>query len=690
VPTTQKQKQRKVRGILTVNARGFGFVNLDDEPDLFIQLEHLGTALHGDTVEALVFSSSRKNRPAGKITKVVERAERSIVGIYRAREEDAVVHPEDQRLPEVLEVAVKKSDRDVMNSLRSGHVVVAELVTWTDRAQPPLVRITKILGDQDDPGMDLKIIAVSNGLSLEFSEEALGEAQGIKKPEMRKEAKRRWDLRSVPCFTIDPKEARDLDDALSVRQLQSGLFEVGVHIADVSYFVQPGGALDKEARSRATSVYFVDEVLPMLPERLSADLCSLQPGKDRLTYSVVVQLDSLGAIHNVEIGESVIKSRHKFSYEEAQRVLRGGSHEHADSLHLLQLISRTLRHVRTGKGSIDFDVGEKLITVDKDGVPRTVRPKERLEAHRLVEEMMLLANRSIAEWIMQGSTGAERGKQSGNDKRAGRENRSGGDGRASPDAGSGPGGASGQESLPFLFRNHERPRQEDMEAFVAALSNLGIPYKAGDPVTAEDYRNILELIQNLEFKDFIEKIALMSMTRAEYHTENRGHFALAFDAYTHFTSPIRRYADLTVHRLLKQLHGGRRRRGGRGKPKLPSRTELQTICNECNEKSRVAEGAEREYIKMKSMEFLSRRVGNVYEGIISGVTSFGLFVELTRYLIEGLVPLSSLTDDYYSFDEENYRHVGKNSGTVYRLGDRVEVRVKSVSVEERKAVFAIV
>jgi ribonuclease R len=657
-----------------VNARGFGFVALTEEPDIFIPYENLGTALDGDEVEAVVFASSKKRRPAGKVLRVIERAERAIVGIYRSAKGGGEVFPEDDRLPQKLAIPKEKLDKGLSRKLNSGHVVVARLLEWTKREETPVGTVTQVLGGQDDTGMDVKVVAVSKGLELDFPENAQEEARKLSRPNMKQEAKFRADLRDLEVVTVDPAEARDLDDGVSVRQLENGLFEVGVHIADVSHFVPVGSALDEAARQRATSVYFVSEVLPMLPERLSSDLCSLQPGKDRLAYSVLLQVDSLGTVHDTQITESIIKNRHRFSYEEAQKVLAGKGHKNAGTLHVLELISRTLRQVRKNRGSIDFDISEQLISVDKDGVPRTVRPKERLEAHRLVEELMLLANSSIASYVA-----AQQQK--------------------------------GKLKQPFVYRNHEQPKQEDVESFLNVLANVGIPYKMGEAVAPDDYRNVLEIIQNLEFKDFVEKIALQSMTRAQYETANKGHFGLAFDAYTHFTSPIRRYADLTVHRLLKDIaasersrqagagagkQGGKQGSGKQGGGKTQggqarlSASDLQQVCTHCNERERRAESAEREYIRLKSMEFLSRRVGNIYEGVISGVTSFGLFVELTRYLIEGLVPLSNLADDYYEFDEENYRYVGKKHGAAYRLGDRVDVRVESVSVEQRKAELQII
>jgi ribonuclease R len=657
---TSRTRTHTIDGPISITSKGFGFVQVQDGPDVFIAYENLGTAMDGDTVQAELFPRTSRKKPAGRVAKVLERSGKPIIGVFRRSDSGGTVFPDDERLPRSLTIppqAVKKFNAQAGGGggqdaggqrLENGKVVVARLTAWNDPKKKPLGEIERVVGDQDEPGMDVKLVALSKGLSLEFPEDVLKEAKSIPEPNFRREVRRRTDLRDLTCFTIDPESAKDFDDAVSLVQLPNGLFELGVHIADVSHFVREGSELDKEAWKRATSVYFVRTALPMLPERLSNELCSLKPGVERLAYSVRVQLDSLGNVHGHRIEESVIRSRHRFTYREVEDIIRGKKHKHASTIHLMQMMSQVLRKRREEQGSIDFDLTEKRITLDEEGIPRMVQPAQRLEANRLVEEFMLLANRVVANHVLS--------------EERHHNNR-----------------------LPFIYRVHETPKEEDARSFLTVIENLGIPYRAGDGIEPEDYRNILSIIQNLEFKDFVEKIALYSMTKAVYSTENTGHFGLGFDAYTHFTSPIRRYPDLVVHRLLKRY--GRKQKAGRTKSLGKF---LERTCEHSSEMEKLATDAEREYTKLKSMEFLARRVGNIYEGVISGVTSFGLFVELTRYLIEGLVPLSAMAGDHFTFDAENYRYVGENTGKVYRLGDRVQVRITNVSVDDRKADFEIV
>ncbi|MFP4485282.1 MAG: ribonuclease R [Spirochaetota bacterium] len=643
------QKRKNVTGRLAITSKGFGFVHVEDGADIFVAYENLHTAVDGDIVEAEVFPSTRKTKPAGRIVRVRERSDRNIVGVFRRTDKGGKVYPEDDRLPSSLLIPAKKIKEEGLDKeLRSGQVVVARLVEWNDPNKKPLGAIVRIVGDQDEPGMDVKTVALTKGLPLEFPREVTEAAERIPAPDMKAELAERVDLRDQTCFTIDPPDAKDFDDALSIRQRKDGLFEVGVHIADVSHFVEEGSVIDEEAQKRGTSVYFVQTVLPMLPERLSNELCSLRPNEERLAFSVTAVLDSTGAVHDRRIERTVIRSRKRFTYEEAEKVLHGGAHDYAREVSLLHLLSQVLRRRREEAGSIDFDMTAKQISLDKNGIPRMIAPKERLEANRLVEEFMLLANRIVAGFV----TELER---------------------------------SWKRKVPFIYRVHERPKPEDVESLGAILESLGLPYRFGDDVEPEDYRKVLGIIQDLEFKDFIEKIALYSMTKAVYSTENYGHFGLGFDSYTHFTSPIRRYPDLIVHRLIKR-YIKRRRLGRTGA--LESFMEKAAVHS--SEMERVATAAEREYVKIKSLQFLAQKVGNVYEGVISGVTSFGLFVELTHYLIEGLVALASIKDDHYEYDKENYRYVGKKTGKVYRLGDRVEVRVDKVSVSDRKADFVLV
>lgn len=656
------KQEKRVTGKLQINARGFGFVLLEKEADVFIAYDNLGNAMDGDIVEVMVVTRGKK--PSGKVIRVKERSGRTIIGIFRRAEGGGKVYPEDERLPSSLFIPQKEIDsfKDKRN-LKEGRVVTAGLIEWEDPKQKPRGRIMEVLGDQNEPGMDLNVVALAHGLSLDFPEKVSREALKLKDPAVNKAAKERLDLRKLDCFTIDPESAKDFDDALSLRQLPSGLFEVGVHIADVSHFVPEGGVIDQEAGKRGTSVYFVQRVLPMLPERLSNEICSLVPNKPRLAFSVLMQLDSMGEVHDYQITESVIRSRQRFTYEEVEAIIKGGTHKYAPPLHLMQMLSQVLRKRREEEGSIDFDMTETVISLDKEGIPRTIKPKESLQSHRLVEEFMLLANKVVAGHIVKAEKELD-------------------------------------TSVPFVYRIHQKPAEKDVASFLAMVGNLGIPYKIGETVEPEDYRNILGIIQNLEFKNLVEKVALQSMTKAVYSTENRGHFGLAFDAYTHFTSPIRRYPDLVVHRLLKhyvQLLPAdlkASRKAARAKKELADTRKLtaslEETCIHCNQREKLAVSAEREYSKIKSLEFLAKKVGHSYEGVITGLTSFGLFVEVSHYLIEGLVHVSKMKNDHYHYDSENYLYKGEKTGKVYRLGDLVKVKIEGVSVSDRKADFTLV
>lgn len=644
-----KKKQQTVTGALSITSKGFGFIRTEQGPDVFISYDHLANGMDGDIVEARLLKKGRK--PSGKIVSIVKRSDRPIIGVFRFTKQGGKVYPEDERLPSSLIVPEKEIKQSSLEGeLRNGKIVMARLLQWSDPSKKPEGTIEQIIGDKEEPGVDLKVVALSRDLSLDFPRPVEQEAENIPLPEIDSVLTQRTDLRETSSFTIDPETAKDFDDAVSLIQLPSGLLELGVHIADVSHFVPENSTIDKEAWNRGTSVYLVNHVLPMLPEYLSNDICSLVPGKPRLTFSVIVELTSMGEVRNYRIEETVIESKRRFTYKEVEAIINGKEDPFAPTIHMMQMLSQVLRKRREEQGSIDFDMTEQFIDLDDEGIPRTIQPKERLEAHKLVEEFMLLANRTVAEHIVSEEK-------------------------------------SRKEKIPFIYRIHEKPAAEDVEAFLSAVSNLGIPYKVGETVESDDYRNILTIIENLDFKDFVEKIALQSMTKAVYSTENKGHFGLAFDAYTHFTSPIRRYPDLIVHRLLKRYL-----KKGRGRIPASPRliTFLERTCTQSSVMEKRAVDAEREYTKIKSLEFLSRKVGKVYQGVISGVTSFGLFVELSRYLIEGLVPISELRDDFYTFDEQQYRYVGEKTGKIYRLGDRVTVKIKQVSVEDRKADFILV
>lgn len=710
-PKPQNTARSSITGILSVTARGFGFVQSESgekkqsekknkTPDIFIPLENMGTAMDGDTVSVEIIREVKGKNPVGRVVKVLEPATRDIVGIYHSegkRERSACVVPEDERFKRNLVIPADKRSPKGGKKPADGQIVLVRREKWDDPKQDPKGRVIEILGSPEDPEIDTLVIAKSKGLRTEFPGKAMETAKNLGVPNLKKEKKRRLDLRDTLCFTIDPESAEDFDDAVSLVQLDNGKFELGVHIADVSYYVTENSPLDKEAMERGTSVYFVDSVIPMLPEKLSNELCSLREKEDRLAYSVLMEVDSRGNITGYRIAETIIRSDRRFTYREVEDIIEGKDSEknssYRSTISLMTMLSLVLRKAREERGSIDFDVPVPVISLDNNGIPFEVSPSERLEANRLVEEFMLAANLTVARHIvgLNKILSSRGGKKRGGGK------------RVQPGATATPGALSSEPApLPFVYRVHEKPDENEVEAFLDLLQRLGIKYRIPGELEPEDYRKILDIIENLEFKDFAEKVALRSMTKAVYSTDNIGHFGLAFDAYTHFTSPIRRYPDLLVHRLLKHYTVQVREKQivDTGKnplekkisrkidvPPKSYKKELEKTCEQCSEREIRAVDAEREHSKVKAMEFLSNKVGETYEGMISGITSFGFFVELNHYLIEGLVHVSELKDDHYEFDKDNYTLTGERTGTTYRLGDPIKVTIKNVSVDERKADF---
>ena len=639
-------EQKTVKGRLTLTARGFGFVQAPDQPSVLIPFDHLDHALSGDRVVAELFPDSSPDKPAGRIVSITERDDSPVVGRVRRHRGELHLYAQGNRSAKALvlpETEVKKAKLGV--TLQDGDVVSAELIDWPEKADHPVGRPREVVARRGDQDLELRLIALSRGIPLEFPNEVEQAAAKLSLPKGKRIAKNRRDLRTTTCFTIDPETAKDFDDAISVRQRDDGLFELGVHIADVSHYVEEDDAIDREAWERGTSVYLVDTVLPMLPETLSNSLCSLVPGEPRLAMSVIATLDSAGTVHDAEICESVIESDRRLTYREAEDIINGKADPLAPQLHLLHLLTQMLRRRREAGGSVDFDFSTPQIRVDENGVPVSVRPSERLASNRVVEECMLLANRLVAERFEQ------------------------------------------HKGFPGIFRVHDEPSETDVESLVRTLHDLGVPYKAGDDFDSQDYRNILSVIQNFEFRDLVETVAMKALKKAVYSTENRGHFGLAMEAYTHFTSPIRRYPDLVVHRLLKRLVGGGR--GGR-KATPALRRFLDKTCEHATERERLATDAEREYTRLKALEFLETKRGREYRGVVSGVASIGLFVEIERYLIEGLVHISKLGRERFELDRANYQLVGSKTGTVFRLGDEVRVRVGSVDTRERTADFDLV
>ncbi len=625
-----------LQGRISFSSKGFAFVTTEDGKEIFIDAFEAGTAFHKDWVAVQKYRRQRGPRPEGKVTKVLQRSQEPIFGTVKRKPQGWVTIPESPSPPVNIYITGDTQQ------LEEGQIVELADLEWHHPKEMPRARVTDIIGRPEDPQNDLTLVKKMFQLEAGFSKGVKNATQPLQLPDIKKELPRRVDLRDKTIFTIDPETAKDFDDAVSLEK-KGNNWILGVHIADVSYFVKPKSTIDKSARDRGTSVYLGNAVIPMLPERLSNELCSLQPDKERLTLSIFMELDHQAAVKNYQIQPGVIKSKKRFSYEEAQQILDQGSGPLHAELSAMRTLSRLLFEKRSAAGSIDFDIPEPVFEISDAGIPYEMKPSERLDTHRLIEEFMLLANRTVAEWIA-----IDRKK----------------------------------EKLPFLYRVHEAPDEESVKGLYHLLTRLGMSYARPKRFTPNHLRKILEDVEELPFKNFIEQISLRSMEKAIYTTQRQGHFGLAFKHYTHFTSPIRRYPDLMVHRLIKLY-----RHRYRYEDIDFYRRFLPKVAEQSTQAEINAMEAEREFIKLKQIRFIAGKIGEWYKGVITGVMEFGFFVELSEYLVEGLVHVRTLQDDYYVYDQENHLMKGRRHGRVFRLGDVVNVKVKEVSIKERRIDF---
>jgi ribonuclease R len=629
----------EVVGRLHVSAQGYGFVIVEKGNDVFISQKNIGKAFHKDVVRARLFAASSGDKQEGQVVEVLERARNSIVGTFRVGQRNCYVIPDDLKIHKDIIIG----RNDIADAL-DGQKVVATIDDWEFKYANPYGRIVEVLGNPHDPGVDILSIIHGHSLPMSFPQNVIQEAENFPISIPTTEIENRLDLRDKIIFTIDPKDAKDFDDAISLEILENGNYQLGVHIADVSYYVKDKSPLNNEAFERGTSVYLVDRVVPMLPEKLSNEICSLSEGHDKLCYSVLMRLSPQGDLLSYQIKETVINSKKRFTYQEAQTLISGKKEDKFSTV-LRQMISlyKILLKKRQKRGSIDFDTLELEVELDKSGLPVALKRKQRQDTNRMIEEFMLLANETVAKHI---------GKN-----------------------------LLPKENVPFVYRVHEKPDVLSVEGLVAVANAFGINISMPKKITPFFFQKLANQVKNHNYAPILQSSMLRAMTKAKYKTDNAGHFGLAYNYYTHFTSPIRRFPDLMVHRVLKRYEKGERN--------FITQDSLEKICAQSTENEIKAQEAERATIKLKQVEFMERHLGETFDGYISRIVQFGLFVQLPEFLIDGLIHVSSLDDDYYIYDEKTYTLVGSHRNKKYRLGDKVKVQVAKVDRNERIIDFVL-
>lgn len=607
---------------------------------IFIAERNSAHAMNNDKVK-IVFYAKRKNHDAeGEVVEILERANDTFVGTLEVANSYAFLVTENRTLANDIFIPKEK-----LKGGKTGDKAVVKIVEWPDKAKNPIGQVIDILGKAGDNTTEMHAILAEFGLPYVYPEAVEKAADKIPAEISEEEIARREDFRKVTTFTIDPKDAKDFDDALSIRSIKEGLWEVGVHIADVTHYVQEGSIIDKEAEKRATSVYLVDRTIPMLPERLCNFICSLRPNEEKLSYSVIFDITEKGEVKNSRIVHTVINSDRRFTYEEAQQIIETKEGDFKEEVLMLDKIAKALRDKRFSSGAINFDRYEVKFEIDDKGKPVSVYFKESKDANKLVEEFMLLANKTVAEEI---------GKVPRNKK-----------------------------AKVFPYRIHDLPDPEKLDNLAQFIARFG--YKLRTSGTKSDVsksiNHLLDDIQGKKEENLIETVSIRAMQKARYSTHNIGHYGLAFEYYTHFTSPIRRFPDMMVHRLLTKYAEG-------GRSVLESKYE--DLCEHSSNMEQIAVNAERASIKYKQVEFMSERLGQIFDGVISGVTEWGLYVELNENKCEGMIPMRDLDDDYYEFDEKNYCLRGRRKNRMYSLGDAITVKVARANLEKKQLDFALV
>ncbi len=641
-----------VEGTIRMTAKGMGFVFIEGEDDqIYIDPSSLGLSLHGDRVRVAVYTEPANGRAAaGGVIEVLERAKTTFVGVLEKKGSVSFLKPQNAKIHVDFFIPPHEADK-----AESGQKVLIELVRWDDPEKRPEGKIISVIGWPGDNDTEMKSIVLDKGLGLDFLPEVKAEAVAVKDAapaRIAEEAPKRRDMRGVSTFTIDPADAKDFDDALSIETLENGDIQIGVHIADVTAFVKPGSALDKSAIERGTSIYLVDRTIPMLPDELSNNICSLMPNVDRLTFSgiftfdkSVLNADSSPTIKDIWFGETIIHSDKRFSYEDAQEVLDKEEGDYITELNTLNTIAYKLRADKFEAGAIVLEQDEVKFVLDEFGKPIEVIKKERGDTHKLVEDFMLLANKKAAKY------GYEEAKK----------HKSG-----------------------FIYRIHPNPEMDRLEQLADLLKSVGYDLPlTQEGVQSKDLNSILKAAEGTVEENLIQTAIVRSMAKAIYSTVNVGHFGLAFDYYTHFTSPIRRYPDMMVHRLMKFYLAGKT---------IPDEimSQYTTLATQASDQERAASQAERDSIKYKYVEYMTEHIGKTYQGVISGVTAWGMYIQEKETLAEGMVALKNMTDDYYEYDEKKLAITGQKNKKQYRLGDTVSIQVKGADVEKQTIDYILV
>ena len=618
-----------IEGIVDVTTKGHAYVSAEDiEQDIFIKNKYLQNAVSGDRVRLALFSTFKKRKPEGEIVEILERNKMQFVGVVEFSEKAAFVLINNPRIH--FDVFLTNQER---KKVKDGQQIIVQIVDWGNQKINPTGKVVKVLGYPGEHAVEIHSILADYELPHQFNKEVEHAARSISAEITKEEIAKRKDFRSVCTFTVDPHDAKDFDDALSVQKLKNNNWEIGIHIADVSHYIQTNDIIDLEAQERATSVYLVDRVVPMLPEILSNNLCSLRPNEEKLCFSAVFELNEKGKIKKEWFGKTIILSDHRFTYEDAQKVIENEKGKLAAELLLLNKLAEQMRLKRRQAGAISFERLETKFHLDEKGSPIKIYFKESKAAHKLIEEFMLLANRKVAEFI-------------------------------------------GKQNLPFVYRVHDEPDPDKLRTFSEFIKKFGYDIQTSNrKKIATSLNQVLADVHGKEEANMIETLAIRTMAKASYTTENIGHYGLAFTHYSHFTSPIRRYPDVIVHRLLQHYLN---------KGKGTDKERVEQLCKHASQQEIKATKAERESIKYMQAKYMSERIGKTFEGIISSVTDFGMFVEITNTGCEGLIKIRDIPNDYYFLDEDNHCLEGTNTGQIYQLGDIVKVKVRKVNVYKKE------